>query len=250
MAALSYVGANILTAATLSMTSQDAAYPATNGNDRDPGKPLKSSGATTTITATWSGNKTIQAWAVINHNRPSTNVAIANAAGYSQNLALPARSADLLNVNGFRDTRADANTTDDIWTLGIATGTGNAAIGEIVAVETLSALNWRYGVSFSSRRPVKVSGRTFYGALLQYDTAVLLRTARGIVIKESDRQLIFALWQTTRGNTLPFLFIPEITINDPWLVRFGAETVEWVRNAPNVSNMTIVLEEVANGLIL
>lgn len=246
----SFVGVNILPDAVLTMTNEDVTYPATNGNDKKPEKPLKANAATTTITATWSGNKTIQTWAVINHNRPSTNVAIANAAGFSQNLALPARSADGACVNGFRDTRADAFPTDDIWTLGVATGTGNAAIGEIVACQTISELAWRHGVSFESRRPSKVVGTTFYGKVLQYDTGIVLRRARGIVIREADRQTILALWQATKGNVLPFLFIYDISVNDPWLVRFGVETAQWVRNAPNVSEMAVVLDEVASGLVL
>ncbi len=249
MAAKSLIGANVAVNATFSMTNQDGTYPATYGNDKDPANPLKSTTTSTVITITFSGNVVLQAIALINHNLVGATCTLANAAGYSQTITIPARTSDGQCVNAWRDMRLDANTTDDIWTLTITGASANVAIGEIVLVTTLSELNWRYGVEFASIHPA-IQLTTFYQSKVTYDTGIRVRRASGQLKKDTDKATLLSLWQQTKGPVLPFLLIPELANNDAWMVRFAEQELEWHPQAPLATDVSVVVEELSSGLPL
>jgi hypothetical protein len=249
VAAKSLVGANVAVNATFTMTNQDSTYPATKGNDKDPALPLKSTTTSTVITITFSGNVVLQAIALINHNLVGATCTLANAAGYSQTITIPARTSDGQCVNAWRDMRTDANTTDDIWTLTITGASANVAIGEILLVTTLNELNWRYGVEFASTHPV-IQLTTFYRSRLTYDTGIRVRRASGVLRKETDKATLLSLWQQTKGPVLPFLLIPELANNDAWMVRFTEDEFEWTPQGPLATDASVVVEELSSGLVL
>ena len=249
MAAKSLIGANVAVNATFSMTNENATYPATNGNDKDPADPLKATTTSTVITITFSGNVVLQAIALINHNLVGSTCTLANAAGYSQTITIPARTSDGQCVNAWRDMRTDANTTDDIWTLTITGASANVAIGEIVLVTTLNELNWRYGVEFAAIHPA-IQLTTFYRSRLTYDTGIRIRRASGQLRKETDKATLLSIWQQAKGPVLPFLLIPELANNDAWMVRFTDDEFQWSPQAPLATNADVVLEELSSGLVL
>lgn len=230
------------------MTNQDSTYPATNGNDKEPANPLKSTTTGTVITMTFSGNVTLEAIAIINTNL-SVNATLANGNGYSQSIVSPSRTSDGQPVNGWRDMRTDANTTDDVWTLTISGNSANVAIGEILLISDLFELGWLYGVEFAASHPA-ITITTFYGSKTMYDTGVRVRRANGTVNLESDRSALQTLWQATKGQVLPFLLVPEKAVNDAWCVRFSEAEFLWTMQGPTQTDMPMVLEELSNGLPL
>lgn len=250
MAAEHLIGVNLATFATLSMTNEDLNYPATNGNNKMPWDPLKSTTVNTVITLTFSGDVTLEAFSIIHHNLVGATVDLANGVGFLQPIVIPARTSRGRCVNPWLDMRGLANTTDDVWTLTVAGALANVSIGEIVAVGTLSDLPLVVNEppEFGERELVEII-TTSYGVRRKLEYHTRMRHARGRLVEDVDQATVYALWQTVGGVTDPFLFIPDVDINDAWLAEFDSDTVQWSRSTPNVHPMSIGLTEVSGGLV-
>lgn len=254
VAVFAYPSDHTLTSATLTMTNENATYPATNGNDLLAEKPLKATTTSTVITMTHSGNVTAAGFAIINHNLVGATVTLANPAGYSQTITIPARTSDGQCVNAFRDMRSDANRTDDVWTLTITGASANVAIGELVMVSSLRDLNWIWGngngPELDYEHPHKSPGVTFYGKKIRYDTGVRIRSARGTIKRDTDRSTLLSLAQSSKGQITPWLFVPDVAVNDAWWVCLSEDSFRYVRQMQNVSGASIAFREESMGLVL
>lgn len=241
-----YFGVNVLRSASLSMTNEDAAYPATNGNNGDPSKPLKASTTGTVITLGAVG--ALEAFAIINHNLFGATVTLAAGGGFSQAITIPARGADGQSINAWLDLR-DAAGRSGSWTLTITGASANVAIGELVGVTAFRPLPFLLGVELAKKHP-RIQHKTFYGHKLEYDRGIRIRRASGDLISDTDRQFVLDLWDATKGPLLPWLFIPDVDVNDAWLVQFTDEELSWRRDGPEHGAMRVVIEEMSSGLIL
>jgi hypothetical protein len=248
----------ILQSATLSMTNADTDYPAANGNDADPGKPLKATTTGTVITITFTGDKALKAVALINtSNLTGATITLANPAGLSQAITYPARTGDGQAVHPWIDLRSVANATDDVWTITISGAAADVAIGEIVAVTSLRQLNWRWGGTSGPDLSFKwptIRHKTFAGSKLVYRRGTRQRSARGVCERETDRASLLILHQMSQHPSyandqgeIPFLFIPDAAVNDAWYVALDEDEMRWIRQMQNRSETAIAFTEVNCG---
>jgi hypothetical protein len=240
-----YFGVNILPGNSFSMTNQDAAYPATNGNDRDPSKPLKATGNSTVITLGAVG--ALEGFAIIHHNLFGATVTLAAGGGFSQAMTIPANTADGQPVNPWLDLRDAAGRTGS-WTLTITGASANVWIGELVGVTDLQPMPLLLNVEFAKRHPI-IKHTTFYHHDLKYDRGIRYGRATGSLIDDDDRQLVLDLWDATRGPLYPFLFIPDVDVNRAWLAEFSDEEMAWTRGGPDYGDLRVVIKETVSGLI-
>lgn len=251
MAGNPYYGLDGAPTATFSMTSEDPAYPAINGNNRNPIDPLKATATSTVITMTFPSNITLDGILIANHNLVGSAATLSNLAGtpYSQALTIPARTADGQCTNIWRDTRTDSNRTDEVWKLTITGASANVAIGEIALVTSLVELPWRPGARFGEDHP-DFAITTEMESILRYDSGIRIRWARGPLVLDTDRAVIYALWQALKGRNVPFVFVPDLAVNDGWYVHMERPTIEWARTAPGLSPHEFGVRELSMGLVL
>jgi hypothetical protein len=258
-ALFAYPSENAAATATLSMTNENATYPATKGNNLDPADPLKATATSTVITITLSGSTTLKGFALINTNLAGATCTLTNTASYSQVITTPARTADGNCVHGWRDMRSDANPTATVWTLTITGASANVAIGEIVAVTNLRDLNWRWqtGGPELAHAWDAIIHRTFYGSRLKYNKRILIRSGRGTAVRDTDRSTLLGLAQACQSSSydnangeVPFLFIPDSAVNDAWFVHLTDSSLRWIKVQQNSSDTSIDLTEVSSGLVL
>lgn len=233
---------------TASFTNENASYPDGNLFDLDPAVPFKATTTATTGTLTHASlaRKII---AVIN---PSV---LAGASTYTAGgvaVTCPARTADGQAANHFKVLDLGASTTTSVV---ISGATVTVQIGELVLGSALTELNWTWGgnspgTSDDYTWPTRGPGKTFYGSDLFYNTGVRLRRASGKMNRQADRATWLALAQAAQGRNIPFVFIPDLDVNDCWYVRFASDTLASLRRMTNATDMTITLEEVSSGLVL
>lgn len=250
MASEHLIGVNIAPLATFSMTNEHADYPAINGNDKAPWNPLKSSTSGSVITMTWGASVTLQAFAIHMHNLVGATVTLANGGGFSQVITIPARTSRGRCVDPWLDMREMAATSAATWTLTISGAASPMTIGEISAVATLSDAPFLVEgpVDFGEREIVEVIPTT-YGVRHTFEYFVRIRSARGRLIVDTDRVIMYDLWKAVGGMNDPFLFIPNVDVNDAWLVEFDSDTIQWSRTTPEASPITIGVVELSGGLV-
>lgn len=250
MASEHLLGVNVAPLATFSMTSEHADYPAINGNDKAPWNPMKATTTSTTITMIWGSSVTLQAFAIHMHNLVGATVTLTNIAFFNQVIAIPARTARGRCVDAWLDMRELANTASNQWNLTITGASGNVSIGEISAVATLSDAPFLVEgpVDFGEREIVEIIPTT-YGVRHSFEYFVRVRSARGRLITEADRVIIYNLWKAVGGMNDPFLFIPNVDENDAWLAEFDSDTIQWSRTTPEASPITIGITELSGGLV-
>jgi hypothetical protein len=248
-----YPGDDAVSTAVISMTSPDVFYPATNLQGYDPANPTKATNTATVITITCSGSKTPEGFAIINHNLFGASVTLANGAGLSESITIPARTSDGQCVNAWHDLRLAANRTASVFTLSITGASANVAIGRLCLVTTMRELPWMgegVGVGYGATWPVREL-RTFYGSSMMYDTGIRVRSARGQTVQETDRVMLMTLAQSAKGVNIPFLFVPDEDVNDAWYVRLSQSTVDGLLRVDGViADQSIGVTEVSMGLPL
>lgn len=234
---------DLITAASLSATNENAAYPATNLQDYDPANVFKATSTATTITVTHV-SAARYAIAFINHNLAGATV----TAG-AVSVTIPARTADGQCVNAFGVLNLGTSTTTSIVITGAS---ANVQIGRIVLVSALQDLNWVWGsdaVTLSSDWPIEEIV-TFSRSSTIYDKGIRMRRASGRCTREADRTTWVALAQAAKGRNIPFLFIPDLDVNDCWYVRLTDSSLTNVKRYRNASDTSMELSEVSMGLPL
>lgn len=231
---------------TVSATNENSSYPDDNLLDRDPGKPFKATTTATTITLTHAS----AARKVIGFINPSVLAGAATFTAGGVAVTCPARTSDGQAVNPFKVLDLGAATSTSVV---ISGASATVQIGEIVLGSALTDVNWVWGSSggfnIDVEWPTKTL-RTFYRSDLIYDTGIRVRRASGRLMRESDRTTWLAIAQAATGNNNPFLFIPDLDVNDCWYVRLAESSIRALRRMQNVTDVTITLEEVSSGLPL
>ena len=237
---------DLITSASVSATNADSAYPDDNLGTYDPSVPFKSTTTATTITVTHS-SAARKAVAFIN-----TSVLVGTTTFTVGGVTVTpvARTADGQSVGCFKVLDLTAATSTSIVMSGAP---AMIQIGRICLVSALIEVNWVWGGSGSvgddSEWPTNEI-TTFGGSTLIYDKGYRVRRASGKLIRESDRATWLGLAQAAKGRNIPFLFIPDIDVNDAWYVRLSDSSIRGLKRFRNVSDVTIELEEVSSGLPL
>ncbi len=237
-------------AATWSLTvgSADSAFPLTNLNSVYAHVVSKTTGTTATYRGTIASTA-IQGIAIINCNLAGLTLAITNNGGMaSQNLVIPAASADNVSLNGFVDLRA-VTTAATQWNIAISGAAANIAIGKILLISNLRTMQVRWGVNVGQVKPTRVL-RTHYGIAVGSRKGVRYRWFEPTMNKESERAAYTTLRRASEGPTQPFVFILDPNVNDPAYVWFPGEEWRHERMVPNATPSTDRLEEANSGMAL
>jgi hypothetical protein len=237
--------ADLWTSASLSATNEDADYPDSNSQDYDPANPFKATTTASTITATHSSSAR-KLIALIN----TSNLVGATITAGGVSVTPAARTADGQCVNVFKVLDLGAGTST---ALAISGASVNVQIGRVVLASAIIELNWVWGgagaVGEDSEWPTNEIP-THGGSVLLYEKGYRIRRASGRLMRESDRATWLALAQAAKGRVIPFLFIPDIDVNDCWYVRLAESSVRALKRMRNVTDVSIELEEVSSGLPL
>jgi hypothetical protein len=245
-AAIARPALDLWTAATLTASNEDADYPIENSQDYNPANPFKATGVSTTIDATHT-SAAREAIAFIN-----TSLLVGTSTFTAGGVAVTpaARTADGQCVNCWKRLDLGASTTTQIV---ITTAPATVQIGRIVLVSDVTELNWIWGAGGQVGEDYEWPTTkivTFGGTKHVYDKGYRIRTARGTVKRETDRQTLLTLAQSAKGENVPFLFIPDVDVNDAWYVRLSSSTLAALKKMRNVTDVSIDFVEESSGLPL
>lgn len=231
---------------TVTSTNEDSTYTDDFLLDRNPAKPFKATTTATTLSLTHSS----LARKVIGFINPSVLAGASTFTAGGVAVTCPARTSDGQAVNPFKVLDLGASTTTSVV---ISGASATVQIGELVLGSALTDLNWIWGGSegFTIDTDWPTSElQTFGGTDNIYDKGYRVRRASGRLKRETDRATWLALAQSAKGRNIPFLFIPDIDVNECWYVRFASTTLSALRHAQRVTDVQIALEEVSSGLPL
>lgn len=223
---------------SVSMSNQDAAYPATNVQNADPADVAKSTTTSTTITITTTSTAAV-AIALIN-----TNATTATVNGNA--VTIPALDADGQRVHGWLDRRTTPITATT-WTIALSVVSGVVWIGRIVIVSAIYELPFKYGLQLGRLRPGDVEMRTRRGSVIRHGAQIRTRTAQGSVDLDTLEPVLRGLEESSKGSLLPFLFIPDEATNDAWWVTFRANDFAVTYANIDVREIAVAFEELSSG---
>jgi hypothetical protein len=204
-------GDDAVTTATISMSNEDAEFPAENAQSYNPAKLAKSTTNTTTFTITTSSITPV-AIALI-----QTNAETATLNGLP--ITIPVLDSDGQRIHPWLDMRGSPEAAGTSWTLVLSKASGVVFIGRICLVVALHALNVRYGWEVGRNRPGEVTIETRMGVVLKHTSELRSRYAQGVVNLLEDEALLASLDSSAKGSNLPYLLIPDEDTNDAWYVR-------------------------------
>lgn len=207
--------ADISLTASVSMSNEDADYPAENLLDGDPANVAKSTTNSTTVTFT-TPSSTVVAAALIN-----TNAETATINGVS--ITIPALDDDGQRLHGWLDRRLVPLGPTTSWAIALSRSSGVVWIGAVPILTDIEELNLRYGLQLGRTRPGDVIIKTRLGSLIKHQQTIRTRWAKGQTWDEASFAILDALEASARGPMFPFVFIPDEATNDAWYVALDAD---------------------------
>jgi len=230
-------GDDAVTTATLSMSNEDADFPAANAQSYNPAKLAKSTTNTTTFTITTS-SITPRAIALIQTNAESATIN-GNA------ITIAGLDSDGQRIHSWLDLEGlvGAGTS---WTLVLTKASGTVFIGRIVLVVDLHELNVRYGWEVGRNRPGEITIETRLGTILKHTAELRTRYAQGVVNLLEDEDLLDSLDSSAKGSNIPYLLIPDEGVNDAWYVR---QSSPYRKGYPDIDvrETPLRFDELSNG---
>lgn len=225
--------------ATLSMTNQDAAYPASNAQGMMPIPPAKSTTNTTTFTITPASGGT-PVYLSLHHTNAMTGTFAGNA------ITFPGVEADGQRLNPRLDLRLLAPGAGP-WSLVLTRTSGVVFVGRICLVTAVHGLNVAYGWQVGKRRPGEVTVETRLGSVIKHHADIRTRWGKGVVNLSSDEAILKAIDAGAWGSYLPFMLIPDEAVNDAWFCRFTSS--DFSSAVPNfdVRDIPVAVEELSMG---
>ncbi len=231
-----------------SPAAEDPGYPITNWLARRPSKPSR----LTTTDGGWIfdflGAANVAAFALINHNFDAgQNVLLEwstdnfSTVTGSQSITIPTWTEDGWSVNAWIE--VTGSPTFRYWRLTITGSPGNTqplSLGRPVFLGALRDVgnDVRFGVVQSEDHKIvemdtELEVETIYalgGKRRSLDGELALRN----LSPNEDAQNFISLVRAASGRTLPWILIPDIDVNDAWMVRFvesgWAETQEMINH--------------------
>ena len=231
-------GDDAVTTATISMTNEDADFPAENAQNYNPAHLAKSTTTTTTFTITTSSIEPV-AVALI-----QTNAETATLNGNA--ITIPALDSDGQRIHPWLDMRGSPLASGTTWTLVLSKASGTVFIGRICLVVALHELNVRYGWEVGRNRPGETTIETRGGSILKHTMELRSRWAQGVVNLLEDEALLASLDSSAKGSNIPYLLIPDEVVNDAWYVR---QSSPYRKGYPDIDvrETPLRFDELSNG---
>lgn len=232
-------GDDLVWTATVAMSNEDTAYPATNLKTADPALVAKSTTTTTTITIT-TASVTPVAVALIN-----TNAEMASING--DPIAIPSTDPDGQRIHPWLDMRGSPSGTGTTWTIVLSKSAGVVWCGRVVLLTAIYDLNLKYGLKLGRRRPGDVEIKTRLGSIIRHGADIRTRWAVAEIDVIASETLLKQLDASAKGSLLPFLFVPDEATNDAWFVRFKSGEFSLTYPDIDVREIPFSVDEVSSG---
>lgn len=233
-------------AAALAMTNQDANYPVGNAQDDDPANTAKATGTSTVVTIT-TPSITAVLYSVINTN--ATSISLTNGAGMAaQAQAIPSRTLDGKQRNGFKYFAGVALATSTTWTLTMSkTGAQPLEFGRIVLVVAVWDLKWLRGVDYDLRRPGAARNVTRLGTVNRRLSPVSQRSGNGQFLHDDAFTVMANVEAGSNGLGNGFLVVPDRDVNDAMFMQVAEDAIRWKDQISHV-DLRLPMEEITMGL--
>lgn len=236
--------------ATITATSEQTGYPATNAGTDDPSKPWWADSTTATLTVTLSGTKEVGIIALVMTNADDGKV-ITIAGGITGSPTLTGARDE----SGYpRDLVLVVDPPQNLTavTFAISANTNKWSIGRVV-IGKRRALSRTFPVGAytpGNRRP-QYTDENDFGHDIRYDLGVERRSVKGDLrlVHATDLVTLEDWWSTTKGGYLPTLIVPNVhhlTRYPPMFARF-AQAIAFDYYAPNLATVSLDLVEVSKG---
>ena len=141
--------------------------------------------------------------------------------------------------------------TSATWRLNFASANSqNIQVGRLLLLATLRELETdaRYGGTDDEGRIV-IADPTELGVETMYDLYNVQRGFRGdFAFRPAETAALLALWRSARNRVLPWLLIPDASVNDAWFVRFEDNQYERTPPTIGVAEHPFRVREVSRGL--
>jgi hypothetical protein len=125
-------------------------------------------------------------------------------------------------------------------TLAITSNTTDVIIGEVI-IGTRRTLERNLAVrpSFGAGNHGTVQHESEFDSLMGYDKGFVARPLSGtVVLSDTGLAAVLDWYDSTRGNTLPSLIVPNSNVQDAWLVKF-ASPPQYQPGNKNVNDVTL-----------
>ena len=245
---------------SLTATTEDSTYPATNLHDHNPAKPAKLTGSSGTFV--WDfGTATRIDWATFGpHNLAGGSALLQGNAtnswggpSFTHTFTIPANFADRQSRHPWMDlTGLSGYTTGGYryWRLSVATTSAPVAIGEVwLAGQKRLVTNLKMGATDRRMRPL-VEHRTDYGIATLYGLGVLLRALEGIWFNTDAKAAdLLDLWFDANGREAMFPVVADQSGTEALFVRFSSG-IDLEQQEPGLTSIRVTMDEVGRGLWL
>jgi hypothetical protein len=230
-----------------------AAYPIANISDLIAAKPIKATGTSLTVRATFGGSQQIKAIVIVGHNLVGATVALTNNGGMaSQTIAIPANHEDGHSVNPFKDLSAVASNSGTQWDLAITGAAANVAIGEVLLLSEWRTFerNIKWGLRDRDIHPTtqhRTDGRVRH----VYDHGIKIRRLSGEVdATDAGYASLLALARDARGSVKNWPLVLDPLVNDARFLHFADDEIEATLQFLDLDPIPLAFEEESRGLPL
>lgn len=226
----------------------DASYPASEAKDGDSASATKITGTSGTLRATLGGSRLAVGAAIFWTN--ATSISLQNGAGLNVAMTPMARDGDGYINASWIDLTGIALTTSNVWDWVLSkSGSQPIEVGEIRLVKTWSDIPLLYGIKTARRRPGNELLTTRLGSELEWVSNVRAEAWGGTLNQHDYLDAMRELEAQSSGSRMPFVLIPNTTINRAVLVKFPHGTdFEHVRADSTSSVIDVKLIEPVSGV--
>jgi hypothetical protein len=245
-----FLATNLITsAATITPSTENTAYPRANLYDKIAAKVFRCTSPTAlTILIDFGANVTADTIALINHNLSAGATISLKADG--SNPPTTAIASPTYRANDLW--KAFTSTTARYWLLTIASGgTANLQIGQLIlGVRTAFPRGRRIGNYSPKVDRQNISMESYGGAVNAYQLFDRKNFNPTFRVLESERSIFTALDLAVKGNLYPFLYIPDGTGADCHYARkeVSYEPQEIDKSTEIVYDYQMTLVEESRGL--
>lgn len=240
---------------------EDPDYPITNWNEIKPAKPSKLLTADGAWVFDFGAAVNVAVFALLYHNfDPGLNVLLEwdSDAGFSpavgsQSITIPVATEDGWTVSPWVE--VNGSPTYRYWRLSVTGGnTVPLSLGRPYFGGALRDLtnDVRWGVE-EAEEFINVEHQTDLGVETIYNIGSKRRRFNGEFALRNEApyphaQELISLHRSAQGRYKPWLLIPDVDVNDAWIVRFDENRWSRTRELPNQNIFPFRVRELARGL--
>lgn len=243
---MKYILDNLLdTAAVITPSTEDAAFPVENLYDKRPGKPFKFTTTSGNIVIDLGSAQSVSAIALINHSIPAG--ASAYIEGHTSDEWSDPDVSEEIVVTAVNTHKTFTAASKRYWRLVVDCSTVTAKIGELIlgnAVDLSQNYNWEWP---DGHHWLNVNAATEFSQRWSYHRTKTRSYSLSFAVNDTTKDEILTLLNATNGGAIPFVFIN----NDDEAVYVTADdNLDVTRVLLNRNQTELVLTELPIGKVL